>query len=205
MLPQGGSIRTIMHDNLNQMGNRNVWLQLLKKLVNSQEDRLGSKLSPVDKVPIRAAWIGGACAVLAAVIAVVLPIYLAHGTSSTSHANGQSPPPGISASSQKSSDAPTPTFGPTWTETAYSQAKTFADFVNAGYPLGASLSPGQAVQVSCRVRGFKVKDGDTWWYRLASSPWNGHYYATSDVFYNTPDTSGNPINGIVVDTQVKLC
>jgi hypothetical protein len=77
--------------------------------------------------------------------------------------------------------------------------------VNAGNPLGQALSPGQAVQVSCRVRGFVVKDGDPWWYRLASPPWNGHYYATSDVFYNTPNTSGNPINGVTVDTRVPVC
>ena len=59
--------------------------------------------------------------------------------------------------------------------------------------------------MSCRVRGFVVKDGDPWWYRLASPPWNGHYYATSDVFYNTPNTSGNPINGVTVDTRVPVC
>ena len=67
------------------------------------------------------------------------------------------------------------------------------------------MSLGQAVQVSCRVRGFVVKGGDPWWYRLASPPWNGHYYATSDVFYNTPNTSGSPINGVTVDTRVPVC
>ncbi len=90
-------------------------------------------------------------------------------------------------------------------ETAFAKSKTFVDFVNAGGPFGASLSPGQVVQVSCRIRGFKVQDGDRWWYRLASPPWNGHYYATSDVFYNTPNTSGNPINGVQVDRRVRLC
>jgi Effector-associated domain 5 len=99
----------------------------------------------------------------------------------------------------------TPASGKTWTETPYTESKTFANFVNAGNPLGEELSPGQAVQVSCRVRGFVVKDGDPWWYRLASSPWNGHYYATSDDFYNTPNTSGNPINGVTVDTRVPTC
>jgi hypothetical protein len=99
----------------------------------------------------------------------------------------------------------TPASGKTWTETPYTESKTFANFVNAGYPLGRALSPEQAVQVSCRVRGLAVKDGDPWWYRLASSPWNGHYYATSDDFYNTPNTSGNPINGVTVDTRVPTC
>lgn len=116
-----------------------------------------------------------------------------------------SPSPGRSAPSRTAPGAVSSAPSRTWIETPFTESKTFADFVNAGYPLGAILHPGQAVQVSCRVRGFVVEDGDPWWYRLASPPWDGHYYATSDVFYNTRDTSGNPINGIVVDTRVRLC
>ncbi len=55
------------------------------------------------------------------------------------------------------------------------------------------------------MRGYVVQDGDPWWYRLESAPWNGHYYATSDAFYNNGDTSGSVINGIIVDEQVPLC
>jgi hypothetical protein len=90
-------------------------------------------------------------------------------------------------------------------ETTYTQSKTFADYVNARGPFGADLTANQHVQVACRVQGFAVVDGDTWWYRLASAPWNGHYYASSVVFYITSSTAGNPINGIVVDLQVPLC
>jgi hypothetical protein len=160
-----------------------------------------SKLSP-ERATVKAAWIAGGCAVLAGVIAVVVPLGL-HSTSGTSSTSGRRSAANP-VSPRPASGATTPS-GTTWTETTYAQAKTFADFVNAGDPLGAPLSPGQAVTVSCRVHGFKVKDGDTWWYRLASPPWNGNYYATSDVFYNTPNTSGNPINGIMVDSTVKLC
>lgn len=92
----------------------------------------------------------------------------------------------------------------TWTETTGTPAHTWADPVQltgAGAPLG----PRQSVQVLCRVKGYVVQDGDPWWYRLASKPWNGHYYATSDAFYNNGATSGPVDDGVVVDEQVPVC
>jgi transcriptional regulator with XRE-family HTH domain len=92
----------------------------------------------------------------------------------------------------------------TWTETTGTPAHTWADPVQltgAGTPLG----PRQSVQVLCRVKGYVVEDGDPWWYRLASSPWNGRYYATSDAFYNNGATSGPVDDGVVVDEQVPIC
>jgi hypothetical protein len=146
-------------------------------------------------------------AVIAAIIAAVVAVSLAVNSSSASNPSAHGTP--ATAGSAKAASSPTASItsapGGTWTETAFTRSKTFADYVNAGYPLGAPLGPGQAVKVSCRVRGFKVEDGDPWWYRLASPPWNGQYYATSDVFYNTSNTSGNPINGITVDTRVRIC
>jgi hypothetical protein len=175
---------------------------------------LKPKWSTSDKATLRAAYINSTGAVVAAVIGAVIAasvvVYLAVGSSSASQSSANGTP----TATRSANTAPThtvssatvaPAVGPTWTETAFSQSKTFADYVNAGYPLGAPLSPGQPVKVSCRVRGFVVQDGDPWWYRLASPPWNGHYYATSDVFYNTPNTSGNPINGVVVDKRVPVC
>jgi hypothetical protein len=140
---------------------------------------------------IRAAWIGGICVIIGALIALIP--WLLGGAQSGNPAVGNSPHPGSATPAR------------TWPETTFTRSKTFADYVNAGYPLGALLKPGQVVRVSCRVRGFKVTDGDTWWYRLASPPWNGKYYATSDVFYNSPKTTGNPINGIIVDRRVPVC
>jgi hypothetical protein len=49
-------------------------------------------------------------------------------------------------------------------------------------PVSAGAVPG---------KGHVVQDGDPWWYRLASSPWNDRYYATSDAFYNNGATSGS--------------
>ena len=92
----------------------------------------------------------------------------------------------------------------TWTETTGTPAHTWANatqLTGAGAPLG----PRQSVQVVCRMRGYVVQDGDPWWYRLVSSPWNGHYYATSDAFYNDGATSGPVDTGVVVDEQVPLC
>jgi hypothetical protein len=111
-------------------------------------------------------------------------------------ASTASSPPSASAGSSA---------GKTWTETTFSQSQTFADYVNAGDPLGAPLNPQQAVTVSCRVKGFAVADGDPWWYRLAQPPWNNRYYATTDVFYNTPTATGNPINGVAFDKRVPVC
>ena len=36
-----------------------------------------------------------------------------------------------------------------------------------------------------------MADGDTWWYEIASSPWNNASYASADAFYNNGDTSGS--------------
>jgi hypothetical protein len=92
----------------------------------------------------------------------------------------------------------------TWTETTGTPAHTWADPVQltgGGTPLG----PRQSVQVLCRVKGYVVQDGDPWWYRLASTPWNGRYYATSDAFYDNGATSGPVDTGVVVDEQVPVC
>ncbi|MFI0724271.1 multiprotein-bridging factor 1 family protein [Streptomyces sp. NPDC021224] len=92
----------------------------------------------------------------------------------------------------------------TWSETTGTPAHTWANatqLTGAGKPLG----PQQSVQVSCRIRGYVVPDGDPWWYRLDSAPWKGHYYATSDAFYNNGATSGPVDTGVVVDEQVPLC
>jgi hypothetical protein len=80
---------------------------------------------------------------------------------------------------------------------------TFTNYSNASGD-GPRIAVHQAVQVSCRVQGFKVESGDTWWYKIASSPWNGDYYAPADNFYNNGATSG-PDNTVFVDTSVPGC
>jgi hypothetical protein len=61
------------------------------------------------------------------------------------------------------------------------------------------------VRIACRVRGFRVQDGDVWWYRLAAKPWSGHFYATADAFYNNGRTSGSLIGSKLVDLRIPVC
>jgi hypothetical protein len=168
------------------------------------ETSLSSKSTGEGSAVIRAAYIGLAGVVLAAVIAGAVTIYTSRSSNNGTPGPQGSTPVTPSASSTPSASASSST-GKTWTETTISRSQTFADYVNAGDPLGASLSLRQAVKVSCRIKGLAVADGDSWWYRLAQPPWNGRYYATTDDFYNTPTPTANPINGVVFDKRVPVC
>lgn len=90
-------------------------------------------------------------------------------------------------------------------ETAGGRANTWTDPASAGGTNGASIPAGATVSVSCRVTGFKVANGNTWWYRIASSPWNNAFYATADAFYNNGSRSGSLQGTPFVDTSVPLC
>lgn len=61
------------------------------------------------------------------------------------------------------------------------------------------------VEISCRLTGFKVADGNTWWYRIPSSPWNNAYYVSADAFYNNGQTSGSLHGTPFVDPSVPGC
>ncbi len=63
----------------------------------------------------------------------------------------------------------------------------------------------QTVQIACKLTGFRVADGNTWWYRIASSPWNSAYYVSADAFYNNGQTSGSLIGTPFVDNNVPNC
>ena len=100
------------------------------------------------------------------------------------------------------SPPPPPT---TWSETVGGVAATWTNYLNAGGTEGASIAKYQTVQISCKISGFKVADGDTWWYRIASSPWNNAYYVSADPFYNDGATSG-PLTGTpFFDPNVPNC
>ena len=58
-------------------------------------------------------------------------------------------------------------------ETAGGVTHTWTNYSNAGGTQGPSIQTGQTVGVACKMQGFRVADGDTWWYKIASSPWNG--------------------------------
>jgi hypothetical protein len=94
---------------------------------------------------------------------------------------------------------------PTYPETVGGVTHTWTNYSNAGGNQGPSIQTGTTVQIACKVTGFKVADGDTWWYKVASSPWNGTYYASADAFYNNGATSGSLIGTPFVDPNVPNC
>jgi hypothetical protein len=83
--------------------------------------------------------------------------------------------------------------------------KTFTNYTSAGGDQGVGIPPYSALQIACKVTGFQVSDGNTWWYRIASSPWNSAYYATADAFYNNGQTSGSLHGTPFVDDNVPNC
>lgn len=113
------------------------------------------------------------------------------------------PSPGAPACATQPSSPPPPP--PTWPETAGGVSHTWTNYSNAGGTEGPSISGGQTVQIACRVQGFKVADGNTWWYRIASSPWNSQYYVSADAFYNNGQTSGSLHGTPFVDPAVAPC
>jgi hypothetical protein len=101
-----------------------------------------------------------------------------------------------------SAPPPPPT---TYAETPGGVVHTWTDYGNAGGNEGPSIPSNQTVQIACKVTGFKVADGDTWWYRIASSPWNNAYYGSADAFYNNGQTSGSLLGTPFVDPAVPNC
>jgi hypothetical protein len=100
---------------------------------------------------------------------------------------------------------PPPPAPTTYAETTGGVTHTWTDYSDAGGTEGASIPSFDTVQIACKVTGFKVADGNTWWYRIASSPWNDAYYASADAFYNNGQTSGSLIGTPFVDPNVPNC
>lgn len=83
---------------------------------------------------------------------------------------------------------------------------TWTNYNNAGGAAGPQIPRYSTVQIACRLQGFAVANGNTWWYRIASPPWNGQYYASADAFYNTPGMTSGSLKGTPwVDERVPLC
>jgi hypothetical protein len=61
------------------------------------------------------------------------------------------------------------------------------------------------VQITCRIIGFTVSDGNDWWYEIASSPWSNNYWASADAFYNNGETSGSLHGTPFYDPNVPVC
>lgn len=112
-------------------------------------------------------------------------------------------PPTTTASSSPPPDSPGP--GQTFPETTGGETNTWTDYSNAGGERGEVIASQTTVAVRCRVDGFAVEDGNTWWYRIASEPWNDEFYASADAFYNNGERSGGLDGTPFVDEDVPLC
>jgi surface antigen len=93
----------------------------------------------------------------------------------------------------------------TYAETTGGVAHTWTNYTNAGGTEGPSIPSNDTVQIACKVPGFRVEDGNTWWYRIASAPWSGAYYVSADAFYNNGQTSGSLKGTPFVDPVVANC
>jgi len=112
------------------------------------------------------------------------------------------PTPSTPTPSTPHANPPAP---PTYAETVGGVTHTWTNYSNAGGSPGATITTGTTVQITCRVTGFKVADGNTWWYEIASSPWNNAYFASADAFYNNGDTSGSLSGTPWLDANVPVC
>jgi len=101
--------------------------------------------------------------------------------------------------------APPPPPAPTYAETSGSVVHTWTDYADAGGTGGPEIPSNATVQIQCKVSGFAVADGNTWWYQVASSPWNDTYYASADAFYNDGATSGSLSGTPFDDPNVPDC
>lgn len=90
-------------------------------------------------------------------------------------------------------------------ETAAGDSHTWSNYMNAGGTEGPIVLGGSTILVDCKIMGFKVADGNPWWYRIAQSPWDGKYYDSADNFYNNGRTSGPLANTPWVDNHVPDC
>lgn len=93
----------------------------------------------------------------------------------------------------------------TYAETTGSVVHTWTNYEDAGGTEGPEIPSNDTVQISCKISGFAVEDGNTWWYRIASSPWDNAYYGSADAFYNNGQTSGSLIGTPFVDSNVPSC
>jgi hypothetical protein len=93
----------------------------------------------------------------------------------------------------------------TWAETVGGVAHTWTNYTNAGGSQGPSIASNQTVAIACKLTGFRVADGNTWWYRIASAPWNNAYYVSADAIYNNGATSGSLHGTPFVDPAVANC
>jgi hypothetical protein len=100
---------------------------------------------------------------------------------------------------------PSPPAPPTYLETPGGGVHTWTNYSDAGGAEGPSIPSNISIAIACKVTGFVVADGDSWWYRIAASPWDGNYYGSADAFYNNGQTTGSLLGTPFVDAGIPNC
>jgi hypothetical protein len=95
---------------------------------------------------------------------------------------------------------------PHHTETTGSTVRTWTDYVTGGGTRGPDIAKQRTVQVACKLPGMRLpSNGNIWWYRISSPPWNQRYYASADAFYNNGRSTGPLKDTPFVDKLVPDC
>jgi hypothetical protein len=89
-------------------------------------------------------------------------------------------------------------------ETSWRRAPTYKQ-PDRGGGQGYDVVAYETIAVSCRAEGYVDPNGNGWWYRIASGPWNDAFYTPADSFFNGADTSGNHSAAPIVDSAVPSC
>ncbi len=126
-------------------------------------------------------------------------------SSSTSLPHVSTPTTTLAPTTTTTSLSPAPPQATTYAETTGSVVHTWTDYENAGGTEGPEIPSNDTVQVTCRVQGYQVADGNTWWYEIASSPWSNTYYGSADAFYNNGETTGSLQGTPFYDPNVPVC
>lgn len=114
-------------------------------------------------------------------------------------------PPPTTTTAPATTTTPPPPPPPTFAETTGGVTHTWTNYTNAGGTEGPTIGSNVTVQIACKLTGFQVADGNTWWYRIAQDPWSNQYYASADAFYNNGQTSGSLHGTPFVDPNVPNC
>ena len=91
-------------------------------------------------------------------------------------------------------------------ETVGAITDAWSDPKTAGGCQGPTIPSEATLSVRCKTQGISLVDGNTWWYKIASAPWNDGFFAPADAFFNNGRTSGSLDSSLpFVDTSVPNC
>ncbi len=93
----------------------------------------------------------------------------------------------------------------TFAEITGGSSHTWSDAQDAGGIAGPQIRSHETVEIRCRLAGWKVPDGNVWWYRIASRPWDGRFYVTGDAFYNGDKPRGSLARTPFYDPRIPIC